>query len=223
MAESLFKRIKRIASGRVEDMVDDMEKSGGSRVMREAVRELDRVLDDVKAERNEMTARRLQAVRQQQMYAERLEAIEEKARFAIDQNREDLAEAALHRQMDFESQKEKLKEVEKDCSEKERALEESLASLEMRKAYLEEELKHFEAAQNEAGLSDSPSNSAAQNKLKKVERAEAAFNRAMTGAGGTNNIADAKNTSLIAEIDTIKRQSEIATRMDALRRKEKVS
>ncbi len=221
MAESLIKRINRIISGRVEDIVDDMEKAGGTRVMREAVRELDRVVDDVKAERDEMTARRLQAVRQQRMYAERLEVIEEKARFAMEQGREDLAEAALLRQMDFESQKEKLIITENDCAEKERELEESLASLEMRKAHLEEELKHFEAARSEAGVNDDISSSVSRSKLKKVERAEAAFNRAMTGAGGTNNIADAKNTSSIAEIDAIKRQSEISARMDALRGKKK--
>ena len=68
MAESIFVRVKRIVSGSVEDMVDSMERAGGTSVMREAVRELDRVVDDVKSERDAITARRLQAVRHQKMY-----------------------------------------------------------------------------------------------------------------------------------------------------------
>ncbi len=221
MSESIFIRVKRLVSGSVEDAVDAMERAGGTSVMREAIREVDRVVDEAKSERDAVTAKRLQAVRQQRMYSERLEEIQSKAQFAMDQGREDLAEAALHRQIDFEAQIEKLKQIEVEASEQERELEESLASLEMRKEYLAEELKHFEAAQMEANVDASDPTSSVSNDKRRVERAEAAFERAMNGAGGTTNIADVENTKNIAEIDLMRKKSEIESRMDALRTNKK--
>ncbi len=56
-------------------------------------------------------ARRLQATRQQRMLAERAEELTVKAKFAQGEGREDLAEAALSRQIDFEAQAKKLDAV----------------------------------------------------------------------------------------------------------------
>ena len=57
-------------------------------------------------------ARRLQAARQQKMLAERVEELTAKAKFALSEGREDLAEAALSRQIDFEAQAKKLETVQ---------------------------------------------------------------------------------------------------------------
>ena len=219
MIESIFSRAKRMVSGSVEDMVDTMERSGGATVMRQAIREVDQVVAEAKNERDLATAKRLQAVRQQRMYAERLEDMQEKAQYAMNEGREDLAEAALHRQMDFEAQKVKLAEVETKAAEQERDLEESLASLEMRKAHLEEELKHFESARADADLeSDNPHSKGAE-AVRRVQRAENAFSRAMGGAGGTTDISKGEHIKKVAEIDTMRKQSEIESRMEALRKK----
>src|ERR1700755_3424839 len=104
MAESIFARISRLLSATVEDAVDRMEQAGGEAVMREAIREADRAVDQVKADLEAAMARRLQAARQQQMLAKRVEELTDKAKFALDEGREDLAEAALSRQIDFEAQ-----------------------------------------------------------------------------------------------------------------------
>jgi len=217
MSESIFIRIKRLVSGSIEDAVDAMERAGSVSVMREAIREVDRVVDEAKTERDGVTAKRLQAVRQQRMYTERLEEIQEKAQFAMDQGREDLAEAALHRQIDFEAQVEKLKQIEVETTEQERELEEALASLELRKAHLVEELKHFEEAQEEANVNASDPTSSVASDKRRVERAEAAFERAMSGAGGTTSMADIENAKSIAEIDVMRKKSEVEMRMEALR------
>ena len=221
MAESIFVRVKRIVSGSVEDMVDSMERAGGTSVMREAVRELDRVVDDVKAERDAIAARRLQAVRHQKMYRERLETLQQKAQFAMNEDREDLAEAALHRQFEFEAQLKTLAEIEAETGEQERELEESLASLEMRKAHMEEEVKHFEAARKEAGVLAAVPGSNSAETLRKVERIEAAYNRAIEGVGGVALKDAHEHASDVAEIDVMMKKREIEARMDALRNAKK--
>ena len=95
MAESIFARVSRLLSATLEDAVDRMEQAGGEAVMREAIREADRAIDEVKAELESTMARRLQATRQQKMLAERAEELTAKARFAVSEGRDDLAEAAL--------------------------------------------------------------------------------------------------------------------------------
>ena len=102
MAESIFARVSRLLSATVEDAVDRMEQAGGDAVMREAIREADRAIDEVKAQLEAVMARRLQAARQGRMLAERVAELIERAKFALGEGREDLAEAALSRQVDFE-------------------------------------------------------------------------------------------------------------------------
>jgi phage shock protein A len=119
MAESIFARVSRLLSATVEDSVDRMEKAGGDAVMREAIREADRAIDQVKVELESTMARRLQAARQQKMLSERVEELTTKAKFALGQGREDLAEAALSRQIDFEAQAQKLDAVQAQAREEE--------------------------------------------------------------------------------------------------------
>ncbi len=93
MAESIFARVSRLLSATVEDAVDRMEQAGGDAVMREAIREADRAIDQVKVEHQSTMARRLQAARQQKMLSERVEELTAKAKFALGEGREEAAGA----------------------------------------------------------------------------------------------------------------------------------
>src|SRR5215207_6232699 len=130
MAESIFLRVRRLISGSIEDSVDAMERAGGTSVMREAIREVDRAIDEVRSEHEAATARRLQAVRQERLTRERLAGLDEKARFALGQGRDDLAEAAVTRQLEFEAQAERLQAVQAEAEQEAARLEECLAALE---------------------------------------------------------------------------------------------
>jgi len=218
MTESVLKRVKRIVSGKIEDSVDAMERAGGTSVMREAIRETARAIEDVKAERDEVTVRRLQAVRQQKLYRDRLESLTEKAQFALDEGREDLARAALSRQVDHEAQIAHLAGVEETAARQEREWEEALAELEMRRARMEEELQAFETARSELGISAQTGDRTKADAGRKIDRAEAAFNRAVVGAGGAAGIGriDVETASSLAELETLRRDEDISKRLKAL-------
>jgi phage shock protein A len=212
-------RVRRLISASIEDSVDAMERAGGTGVMREAIREVDRAIDEVRSEHEAATARRLQAVRQQRMIRERLAGLEEKARFALTEGREDLAEAAVSRQLEFEAQAERLDAVQTEAQEEAGRLEECLTALKGRKAQMEEELANFESAQRDAAFAcDGPARPKRDTE-RKVERAEAAFDRAMTAAGGAAGIArtDAKAAAKVAEIEVMQKSAIIAQRLAALR------
>jgi phage shock protein A len=218
MAEPIFLRVRRVLSASVEDAVDSMERAGGTSVMREAIREIDRALDEVKAAQENAAARVLQAKRQQKMFRERVTTLEEKARFALNEGREDLAEAAISRQIDFEQQAERLETVQANADEEAKRLEECVTALDQRKKHLEDELEAFELAQRDAALGGEGPCRNERHVERKVARAEQAFDRAMAGVGGgTISRGDAQAAARVAEIEVIQKSSVIAQRLAALR------
>jgi phage shock protein A len=217
MAESLFARVSRLLSATVEDTVDRMEQAGGDAVMREAIREADRAIDQVKADLQSTMARRLQAARQQTMLNERVEELTAKAKFALGKGREDLAEAALSRQIDFEEQGKKLDEVQQQARAEEQRLEQGLAALSARKRQMEDALQAYLISRREAALGgDAPR--PGRSAEKKLDTAEQAFDRAMAGAAGVGFArADADMISRVAEIDGMQKSATVADRLAALK------
>lgn len=219
MAETIFMRVRRMISASVEDVVDAMERAGGTSIMREAIREVDRAIDEVRAEHEAATTRRLLAVRQQKMFRDKLSGLEEKARFAIGENRDDLAEAAVSRQLEFEAQAERLDGVQAESSDQERRLDECLTALKTRKERMEEELAAFEAARRDAALGGDGPTRPGRRTERRVEQAEEAFDRAMAGVGGVSGVSrtDAQAAAKVAEIDAMQKRAIVAQRMAALR------
>lgn len=224
MAESIFARVGRLLSARIEDSVDAMERANNDGVMREAIREVDRTIDAVRADQERAMTRRLQAARQAAMIARKLDELTAKARFAVESGRDDLAEGALARQVDLEGQTGRLDEVQVLAREEEAKLEDSLAALRSRKTQMTEALAAFEIARSDASMGGDGGFHNARRHEQQVERAEAAFDRAMTGAGGvgfTRGDADAINR--VAEIDTLQKSATVAQRLAALKATQKAA
>jgi phage shock protein A len=218
MAESIFARVSRLLSATVEDAVDRMEQAGGDAVMREAIREADRAIDEVQAQLEAVMTRRLQAARQGKMLDEHMAGLTDKAKFALGEGREDLAEAALSRQVDFEEQAKKLEAVQTQSRDEEQRLEAGLAALKARKRQMEEALAAYLTARGEAALGGDGPARPDRTAEKKVDAAEKAFDRAMAGAGGVGfTRADAETMNRVAEIDGLKKSALIAERLAALK------
>lgn len=218
MAESLFARVQRILSAKVEDTVDRMESAGGEGVMREAIREVDRAIDELRGNHDEAMARRLLAARQQEMVKAKVAELGDKAAFAVAQGRDDLAEAALARQVEFEGEIGKLDKVQESSREQEQKFVDAVTALRTRKQQMQEVLDAFVEARSEATVGGDGALHLARSIDKKVENAEAAFDRAMGGAGGTNfSRSDADTINKVAELDGLQKGSEVASRLAALK------
>jgi phage shock protein A len=218
MAETIFARVSRLLSATVEDAVDRMEQAGGDAVMREAIREADRAIDQVKRDLEATMARRLQAARQQRLLNERVGELTAKASFAIGEGRDDLAEAALSRQIDFEGQAKKLDAVQQQAREEEQRLEDGLAALKARKTQMEEALQAYLLSRREAALGGDGPVRPNRSAEKQVDAAEQAFDRAMAGAGGVGfTRADADTINRVAEIDGLQKSATVAERLAALK------
>ena len=218
MAETIFARVSRLLSATVEDAVDRMEQAGGDAVMREAIREADRAIDQVKRELELTMTRRLQAARQQKMLNDRCEELTAKAKFALAEGRDDLAEAALSRQVDFEAQAKKLDAVQRTAREEEQRLEDGLTALKTRKTQMEDALSAYLTSRREASLGGDGPVRPERSAEKKVDAAEQAFDRAMAGAGGVGFArADAETINRVAELDGLQKSATVAERLAALK------
>ncbi|HEV2866903.1 MAG TPA: PspA/IM30 family protein [Allosphingosinicella sp.] len=217
MPESIFARVQRVLSASAESSVDALERVSGTSLMREAIREVDRAAAEIRIEIEANASRRSHAARQQQMLAERLATLDEQARFALGRGRDDLAEAAVARQIDCEAQVVQLKRIQAQTAEEEKRLDECFAALKVRKAQMEKELADFEAARGETRFGR-PRPTAAERSREKVARAEATFERAMAAAGAPGvGLMDAEDAAKLAEVEALRKADAIADRLAALR------
>ena len=221
MTETTFARVRRLLSAQIADVVDAMERANSDATMREAVREVDRLIDELRTGQNAVMVRRLQATRQQTMIAQAVEDLTVKARFALREGREDLAEIALSRQLDLESEASRLKQVQADAQGDEARFEESLCALRTRKKQMEEALVAYGIARADAVSGDGVSLGNGRDIERKLESAEAAFDRAMSSAGGIGvKRGETGAIKALAEIETMQRRATIADRLAMLRSEE---
>jgi phage shock protein A len=216
MSESIFIRVQRVLSASAENAADALERASGTALMREAIRELDRATDKLRAQAEATELRRLQATHQHRDLRDKLKILAEQARFALAKGRDDLAEAAVAQQLDHEAQLATLEKMQTEAAAEGRGLAENLAAVKARKAEMEHELASVESARRAAASSVSGSR-AADGAKHKVVRAEAAFERAMAAVGRAGTKADAEGAAKLAEVDALQRQDKIAERMAALR------
>jgi phage shock protein A len=218
MAELLSRRIGRLFSAGVEGAVDRLEIASNEGVMRETIREMDRAIDFVQADYEAVVTRRLHAARQQRMLRARAAELEDKARFALGEDRADLAEAAVTKQLDCETEAAKLDAVQATCQGDETRLSENLAALKARKDDMAQALADFLAARRDVALGgDGPTRVQPDIEMR-VRGAEQAFERALGGAGGVDVArADAETAGRIAELDVLRKRTTVADRIAALR------
>jgi phage shock protein A len=144
--ESIFLRVRRVLAASADDAVSALERASGTSLMREAIRQVAGALDEVRDEQRAVAGRIAEAKRQQGVIRERIAELNDKARFALGKARDDLAEAAVSRQLELEAELTRLDTVQSDAAGEAVRLDECAAALAARKTQMERELAAFEAA-----------------------------------------------------------------------------
>lgn len=217
MSDSIFVRVQRVVTGGVGSALDAAERLGGTSVMRQAIRDMDSAIDKARAEGESARARRLQAAHRLQECRKQLATLKEQARFALGKDRMDLAEAAIARQLDVETQVAALTKAEAEAEAAERRLEESAAELKLRRGQMYDELRSFEAAQRAGSSGDDAPGSPGSQLQRRAERAQEAFERAMDAAGGLSGArASPEAAAKVAELEALQKEAAIAERLAAL-------
>jgi phage shock protein A len=221
MSESLVLRVKRLISGSVNGVVDALETANAEVVMREAVREIERATDDVREELARTITTRHQTNRLLEHTKGKLIELTDRAKLAVDQARDDLAEAALSRQLDLEAEIPVHKAKVVELTAKQSELEGYIAGLAARQREMENDIAAFasasETAAHAAG-SAGPGASVATKAERRADQAQQAFERAMGGSSAAGGVRPDRETSAkLHELDRLTRSSKVAERLASLK------
>ncbi len=222
MSENIGVRVRRIISANLNSLVDAMEQSNADGIMREAIREVERALDDVKSELGKTMAAKAQCQRAITRTREKISEHGDKAAFAIEQGREDLAAAAIARQIDLERHIPVFEATLATHNEKEAELNSYAGALSARMAEMECDLAAF----SQAGMMNAPddhmntANSTVQSAERRAENAGRTFDRVLggtMGAGTPQSKALRETAAQLHELDKLQRDDDIGQRLAALK------
>lgn len=218
MAESVFQRMKRTVAARVETAVDALERANGPALMRESLRQIERAIGELAADHDRVLGRAVQAEMRSGDLAKELVTLAENARFAMEKKREDLARAALSRQIDVEADIVTLKGVIGDAKKEAVRLLEAQAALRAQHQEMSAELAAFEKAQRSAVPGSPASIASARDVDTKVRHAREAFDRVMKASTGLDAHEKAPSDhQKVMEIRELQRESAVDERLQALK------
>jgi len=216
MSESLAARVKRLVSGGANMIVAAVEAMAPEMVMEEAVREIDRAVEDVRAELGQVLTRQYHATQRLAAENERHESLKEKIRIALKESRDDLAEAGVAQLLDIEAQIPLLEATAIETRSAQTELESFVAALQARKREMTAELNAYRSARSTA---ETEAEAAPSSVRKRVQSAQSAFDRVMDGAGGLGlgSVPDPKTAKVNAELEELARKNRIKERLAALK------
>lgn len=218
MKETLINRVGRIISGSIHSLMDSVENAAPEAVLTEAIREVTSAIDDIRQELGQVVAKKHLAGTKIMEENKRHGSLGEKIKIAVDENRDDLAEAAIARQLDIEAQIPVLEATLKECNAQEKELENYLNALMAKRREMNAELIQFrESAKAAENTVPHPPQSSGQESVEsRVNKAETAFDRVIEGATGLPGQAgatDRKAAVQLAELEELARKNRIQERL----------
>lgn len=226
MKERLISRVGRIVSGSFHSLVDAIENAAPETVMAEALREIDAAIEDVRAELGRTVAAKHLANTRLMEENKNHEELSEKIELAVSRGRDDLAEAAIARQLDIEAQIPVLEAAIAEYADQEKELESYVNALLAKKRQMQEELRQYrksleEKSSMQGDAPSTPPESGAQVDGR-VRKAESAFERVLekaTGLPSTAIAGDRKTATQLAELESLAHGNRVQERLAAIKSK----
>ena len=219
MSETLSRRVGRLVSGSFHALIDAAENLAPETVMNESIREIERAVDEVRAELGKVLAQKHLAAKKMADESNRHEAIDANLQAAVDAGRDDLAEAGIAEQMDIEARLPILENTIADCAAQEKELEGFIAALQAKKREMQQQLQDWRAAQQSVGAGKAAGgNGSDLNRIARdAEKSGNAFDRVMGRQNSVHSSTDAAQLAKLKELEDLSRNNRIAERLAALK------
>ena len=219
MSETLSRRVGRLVSGGFHALIDAAENLAPEAVMNESIREIERAVDEVRAELGKVLAQKHLAAKKMADESNRHEAIDANLQAAVDAGRDDLAEAGIAEQMDIEARLPILENTIADCAAQEKELEGFIAALQAKKREMQQQLQDWRATQQSMGTGKTVGgNGSDLNRIARdAEKSGNAFDRVMGRQNSVHSSTDAAQLAKLKELEDLSRNNRIAERLAALK------
>lgn len=221
MSETLKTRVGRVIAGSVHALLDRIEDQAPQAMMEQSVREADAVIDDVRHELGVVSANRHLSQQQHASLNSQHARLAAQIDEAFAAGRDDLARAAVARQLDIEAQLPVLESTLAEYTRQEAELQGYVAALLAKKREMQDALTEFRKSRAAAGATASPVGGAAASTAEhRIGRVTDAFDRVyerQTGLGATARGATLAQAAQLKELEDMVRDNKIAERMAQLR------
>jgi phage shock protein A len=219
MKESISTRVTRIVSGGLHALLDAMEQAAPEAVMAQAVREVDLVIDEVRAELGKALASRHIAESNLARLQARHAELSAQIAVAVERGEDALSRAGIAKQLDIEAQRPVLEKAIADTAADEKQLEGYLLALQARKRDMEDALRDYIAARS-AQERVATGATASDSGERRVEQAEAVFGRVLareTGLASRAAREGAAEAGKLKELADLARSHAIEERLASLK------
>lgn len=219
MSETLSRRVGRLISGGFHAVIDAAENLAPETLMNENIREIERAIEEVRAELGKVLAQKHLAGKKMADESNRHEALAEQIQTAVAAGRDDLAESGIAEQMDIEARLPVLENSIADCAAQEKELEGFIAALQAKKREMHTLLQDWQAAQKPSSGQAAGSASRLDQAARQAEHSSNSFERIIRRHGGVglNATGDAVQAAKLKELEELSRQNRIRERLAALK------
>lgn len=221
MNDSISSRIGRIITGTAYSIVSKIEGLAPEAVLEQAITEVDKVLDEVRAALGGITAQKHHVSKTMARLNHEHAELEEQVVVAYTQGRKDLVESALARQTDIEDQLPTLEGQLGRLSKQESDHSQALTGLIAKRNEMEDELQEFiDSRKRQAAVSDTDADFAAPDSaLWKAQKAEGTFSRMIhrtTGINRSSLTSNSRESAKLVELANLSRNAKIEAKLKAL-------
>lgn len=217
MAESLKTRVGRVMAGGLHALLDKIEDLQPQAAMEQALREAGSVIDEVRHELGSVSANRHLAQQQHARLNASHEDLRDQVAQALTAGRDDLARAAVARQIDIEAQLPVLEATLAELARQEQELQGFTAALLARQREMQEALAAFRHSCAAAASAAQPAGAAAvEQRLTQVSEAFERIYQRQTGLHAAQPGSAAQEAQL-RELDDLVREHRIAERLARLK------
>ena len=220
MADSLKTRVGRIIAGSVHALVDHLENHAPLAVMEQSLREADTVIGEVRHELGRTSANRHLAQQQHAHLNGQHGKLAEQIDQALAAGREDLARAAVARQLDIEAQIPVLETTLADFARQESELTGYVAALLAKQREMADALEGFRQSRASAAQAPAAAGPGSASPASRMDAVTGAFDRLyarQTGLSGTDRSHTLDQAAKLKELDDLVRDHKIAERMARLK------
>lgn len=219
MAQSLKQRVGTIISGSVHALLDNIEDIAPISMLEQKVRELESLADEVRSELGKVAANRhiiqQQHVNLNQEHAQLAQAVE----LAVQNQRDDLAQTAIARQLDIEAQLPILEGSLGDLSKQSQELTSFVDALMSKRREMSQAIEQLQLAQKTTQSAvPTPSNHSFNAKVDGVQTAFDEIYRRATGTSALAAQATVEQNTNLKELRDMVRAQNIADRLSHIKK-----
>jgi len=214
MPDTLLTRITRLVSGLTHSAIEQAEQAASVPIMEQAIRDIDDAVKEVRSEIGKHEATKHNARRRMSELQQEHDSLSEKIALAVKEDKEELAEAGVGRQLDIENQLALLERTLTEADEEITKLSDSLAALQASRREAQSRLRDLKAAAPSGGVGGSQggtgSGTRAQDKAAMVMDAAQRLGEKFTGLPGEESHISNRDLDDLAELH---RQNAIQERL----------